>query len=490
MFRRASAVYALFALFLGLLSVRILSVDMTFSREVSNLKSTRKLVLASSRGFIYDRNLEPLVNERVYLSNIKIGQRNEITSLCVDRYSDNQLCANLIGYITDAGKGVSGIERCYDGELNAFSGEEYIKYSSSATGEVIGMLPDVTNNGFLQKGGVVLTIDRDIQFAVERSMDTGNIDSGAAVVLDVKTGEVLASASRPAFNPNDISSALNSNNSPLLNRALCAYSVGSVFKPVIAAAALENGVSPEMKYVCNGSVKVGDTFFNCHKKDGHGELDLYQATAQSCNTYYINLTAGIDNEYLLGYLNLFNICSPLELADGLYTEAGLLPDINEMTDGEKANLSFGQGKLLASPVHLAAIYASIGNNGVYTPPILVKSMVDNNLVEYKKALPNASKRVMSERTAKIILTALEKTVTQGSGKNARSEIVSSAGKTATAQSGWYVDGREITHSWFIGLFPADEPKYVVCIIKENGKSGSADCAPVFRSIAELIVSYE
>ena len=161
-----------------------------------------------------------------------------------------------------------------------------------------------------------------------------------------------------------------------------------------------------------------------------------------------------------------------------------------MTTGEKANFSFGQGLLMASPVQVAASYAAIANNGIYNQPLVIKSMVDENKIEFKEVASPPSRRVVSEKTSKTVKKALEKAVNEGSGKSAKPSNTTASGKTATAQSGWYANGMEITHSWFAGFFPSDNPKYVVVILKENGKSGSYDCAPIFKSIAELITSYE
>ena len=488
MYKRGAILYGVFAFIIGLLITGLYSINSSFSRTVSTLKSTKTKVLCTSRGFIYDRNFQPLVNDKIYNYDYYINENTSIKEIKVDRYSDNQLCTHLIGYINSENKGVCGVEKSYDDILSYYSGNISIGFNASATGRIIGEIGSVKNNNFLSNGGIVLTIDKNIQYITEKCVDDGNISVGAAVVMDVKTSEILALVSRPNYNGNNIPESMKAENSPLINRALTEYSVGSVFKPIVASAAVDYGINTKKKYNCTGSVIIGDTVFECHKKDGHGSVNLFEATANSCNTYYINLTKDIDNAFLLNIVEKFGFGIRTEIADGIYSDSGYLPD--KLSAGEKANFSFGQGVLMASPVQLAAAYAAIGNNGIYNQPLVIKSMVDENKTEFKKVASPPSRRVISEKTSKTVLKALKTTVEEGSGKNAKPRNTTAAGKTATAQSGWYVYGKEVTHSWFVGLFPADNPKYVVVIMKENGKSGSADCAPIFKSIAELITSYE
>ncbi|MBO4339212.1 MAG: penicillin-binding protein 2 [Clostridia bacterium] len=490
MYKRGAFLFGVFALIIGLLISGLYGIENAFSKSVSSVKSSRTKILCVSRGYIYDRNLNPLVNEKIYNMEYLINDKTTSREITVERYGDKRLCGHLIGYLDSGQNAVCGIEKSYDDILLYYSGNLSVSYNISANDRIIGQLGKVKNTNYLSAGGIVLTVDKNIQYITEKCLDDGNLKVGAAVVMDVKTANILAMVSRPDYNCNEIDKAIKDDNSPLINRALTEYSVGSVFKPVIACAALEYGVNPEDKYNCTGKIKISDTEFECHKKDGHGNVDLFSATADSCNTFYINLTEDIDGGFLLNIAEKFGFGSRTEIADGIYSDSGKLPLKEEMTKGEKANFSFGQGTLMASPLQMAAAYAAIGNYGVYNQPLVIKSMVDENKTEFKRVSPLPSRRVVSEKTAKTVLRALEKAVSDGSGKNAMPRNTTAVGKTATAQSGWYRNGKEITHSWFIGMFPADTPKYVVVIIKEDGVSGSSDCAPIFKSIAELITSYE
>lgn len=490
MYKRASVLYGFIAFTIGLLIIGIYKINNDYSVQVLKPKSSKKQVLFTSRGFIYDRNMNPLVNEELYSKDFYITENKKVREINVNRYGKNQLCSHLIGYTDSDSNGVSGIEKSYNDILSYYSGELSVSYYSSGVGKIIGELGEPENNNYISNGGVVLTIDKNIQYITEKCVDDGNLGVGAAVVMDVKTGQILALCSRPNINLNEIENYLNDENSPLINRAFSSYSVGSVFKPIIAAACLEKSVDPSKKYNCEGFIKIDDTVFPCHKEDGHGEVDMYNATAQSCNTYYINLTRNINGSYLINNARNFGFGQRVEIADNIFCDGGKMPDSEKMTSGEKANFSFGQGILTATPVHLAAAYAAIGNRGIYNTPIIIKSLVDENKTEFKKAIQLPPRRVISEKTAQTIMKSLKMTVESGSGKNAKPENTDAVGKTATAQSGWFENGREITHSWFVGMFPADEPRYVVAVIKEDGQSGSYDCAPIFKNIAQLIISYE
>ena len=149
-------------------------------------------------------------------------------------------------------------------------------------------------------------------------------------------------------------------------------------------------------------------------------------------------------------------------------------------------MGFGQGKLTASPLQIANCFAAIANEGIYNEPYVYKGKIDSNgnLTPITK---NEGKRVLSESTCKEIKNAMAYTTTLGTGKSAYSSLFDSCTKTATAQSGQYDEnGVEIKYCWFVGFFPIENPKYVICILKENGSSGGTDGAPVFKEISENI----
>jgi penicillin-binding protein 2 len=257
---------------------------------------------------------------------------------------------------------------------------------------------------------------------------------GAATVIDVETGAVRACASRPSYNQKDIVSALERTDSPLINRAFSAFSVGSVFKPVVAASALENGVAQSFSYVCTGSVTHNGVTFNCHKKDGHGELDMQGATAVSCNTYFIALALETGAENILRTAADFGFGRETVLANSIKSKGANLPQKID-SDAATANLSFGQGELTATPLQICTMMAVIANGGYYVEPYLVEGEVNADGDFVKTQNYSERRQIITPETAELLQGFLEGVVEEGSGKRAKSETVACAGKTATAQTG-------------------------------------------------------
>ena len=488
--------------------------------------------LSEIRGYIYDRNMRPLVNtkhetyvaavplpktvtalkstltapefEKAYEklsagkpalikteSNITPSDETVMLDV-ISRYSADDPAQNLIGYLDSEGNGAFGLEKAFDSFLSENSGSLSVSFPVSAAGiSLPGKDIMVKENNYNTRAGVGLTIDRDIQSACENALAEHGITTGCAVVLDVKDNAILAMATAPSIDRGDLGKSLNDENSPFINRALSAYSVGSVFKPIVAAAAIDSGIGVDTVFDCSGSTDVNSVEFSCHKKDGHGSVSMPQAVASSCNVYFINLGLQTGSDKILSLASSLGLGKEISLADGITCDGGILPgkkDINSLP--ALANLSFGQGKLLASPLSIAAVYAAFANGGIYREPYLIKCMTDSSgrVTAYYKN--ETDSRVITQSVCAEIQQMLTLTVTQGSGKNACPEKTTAAGKTATAQSGWYENGQEVLHTWFAGWFPADEPRYVITVMNERGNSSSTDCAPLFKTIADAIYECE
>lgn len=526
MCKRASTAYFALILFFGVLTVNIFLICLNIdSRPAAGTGSTRRIEIAESRGNIYDRNMKKLVNSsqstvavclptaealslitpfiseseraEVY-ENISLGTASVVktdiifnepevkTATVISRYSENQLCANLIGHLDENGKGAMGLEKVYDNYLSMQSGSLSAEWSVDALGHILsGGGIEINNESYTPAGGIQLTIDIDIQRIAEEALKDFNIEKGAAVILDAGTGEILAAASVPAFNPLDLASALKDENSPFVNRAISAYSVGSVFKPFVAAAAIEQRV--EISFECSGSIDVGGTVFKCSASRAHGKVDITKAMEKSCNSFFIALGQEMGSESILRLCSALGFGRQNELADGFYSAAGSLPESGDITSPQDlANLSFGQGKLTATPVQLVAAYACFANGGIYREPTLMKAIIDKNINAVQKVSLPEGYRVFSESTAAELDRILESVVKNGNAEKAYSDITVNHGKTATAQSGWYENGREINHTWFCGYFTVSGKTYSVAVLKEDGISGASDCAPVFRQISKDI----
>lgn len=509
-----------------LLTGRLFNISKT-PQTVASQSSLRVKEIATTRGIIYDRNLSPLVNNAYsYVSCIKptavainllksknepqstidkavkgqfliipsktdiYGNTNDIKTLTIFERYPTDTASHIIGYTDSNNNGVCGIEKYFNDQLLKSGGELSIAYSSDATGRMLLNEPvEVRNNGYYDKDGIVLTIDKTIQEITETALKNGNIDKGAAVVLDVKTSEILACASTPVYDRNNIAEFINDENSPFINRALCAYPVGSVFKVVTAVSALENGIEMQ-NYFCNGRIEKSKTIFNCSNTDGHEAVDLSTALAYSCNPYFIELGTKIGATNLLYTAENLGFGKSTDLGNGFFTDCGVLPQIAELnSEAAVGNFAFGQGKFTATPLQIASLFATIGNNGIYNEPTLLKGATDKTGA-YSPELKYEGIKILKESTCSTIKASLTKTVTEGTGKSAFSSLFNSCSKTATAQSGQYdKNGNEIKYCWFAGIFPYENPKYVICVLRENGVSGGGDCAPVFKEIAENIYIY-
>ncbi len=495
------------------------------TEAVSVSDEKRVEILAETRGGIFDTNGVPLVNRNEkhivctvpeqeltaamrksgkYDDYVKAAENGKfyfaeaedtrffeqygaatVINTCT-RYADD-LAFHTIGYVSAEGDGVDGIEYCCNDILKKHSGTLSAVYSADALGHILITEPiEIRNENYRSAGGVHLTIDRDFQKIAEDAASKSTIIKGAVVVTDALNGAILAAVSVPAVNRNDIEKSLNDENSPFVNRTLCAYPVGSVFKAVTAAAALENGITPK-EYYCSGSTEKSGNIFYCHNRGGHGKMDLSKALAYSCNPYFIELSTEIGAEKLLETAKKLGFGKSSDLGMGFTTESGTLPDEKSLnSDAAVGNFGFGQGELTATPLQLAACYSAIANGGIYYEPYIIKGEADDDgtLTEFTHS---DGVKVLSEKTCGIIKDGLKMTFTDGTGEGAFSSLCEAIGKTATAQSGTLDEnGCEINHSWFAGVFACGERLITVCIIKENGDSGSVDGAPIFKEISENI----
>lgn len=524
--KRAVAVLTvLFMMFTGV-GVRIVSIGAK-SEQAESSAASMSVDIADLRGTIYDCRMRPLTNseydeyaaakptpeaasilksalsDQVFQSVFErmskkkpvvvklerpIASSADVKVIKVaERYSDSEIACHIIGYLGADGRGVSGIEKAFDELLSEASVSVRAGFFSDAKGRVMLGEDIKIENGEVPKAGVALTLDYDIQRITENALDDFETKCGAAVVIDIESGAIRACVSRPAFNPTAVSESLGSSLSPMINRAFLAFSVGSVFKPVVAAAALGQGIEESFEYNCTGSVTHNGVTFNCHKRDGHGVINMRQAIADSCNTYFIELALKTGAENIIETARDFGFGKETVFAQGIKSASGFLPSASELdSKAAVANIAFGQGSLLATPIQICAMMAAIARGGIYVKPYLIEGEVDSEGVLTAFRNYGEKKQIISVQTAMKLRSYLESVVLRGSGKRAAGVIVSTAGKTATAQTGKTENGEEIYNAWFAGYFPAESPKYAVAVLKENGGEGAVSCAPVFREIAEKI----
>ncbi|MEG2087764.1 MAG: penicillin-binding transpeptidase domain-containing protein, partial [Angelakisella sp.] len=309
---------------------------------------------------------------------------------------------------------------------------------------------------------------------------------GAVVIMEVSSGEILAMVSRPDFDQTHVAAFLDDPDSPLFNRATAAYNVGSCFKLAVAAAALQNGFFPAYSYVCPGYYQLGEQRYACHQLAGHWQLSMTGAMEQSCNPYFINLGQQLGAKKLLDMAEALGFGTPTVLCDGVVSAAGSLPaDPGDVSSGELANLSFGQGTLTATPVQLAQMTAIIAGGGGFVTPTLYKGVThDGRCLPVPEAVN--PRQVLSPRTAATLRGMMIGVVERGSGKRARPMLGGGGGKTSSAQTGTVKNGAEVVHGWFSGFYPAEQPRYTITVLEEGGGSGAARPAAVFAKICNEI----
>ena len=395
------------------------------------------------------------------------------------------LAEHLIGYVDGDSKGAAGLEAAFDAALSGTGEGDTLTCFVNAQGK-LRETPEQTHadSGAV---GVQLTLSRDVQRAAEavaaRMMTTGSI-----VVLETADAEVRACVSAPGYDPADPAASLNAPDSPMLNRAFQSYAVGSVFKPVLAAAALEAGETG-LVYHCPGWCEVDGQIFRCAGGAAHGEVDLAAALEKSCNGYFIRLGQQLGAQALLQQAQALGFGRNIGLAEGLTAQSGALPGAEELAQsGQLANFSFGQGSLLATPLQVAAMMNTIANGGVYRAPCLLDCALDETSGEELSAFARPqAERVLTEQTAAALCTMLEQTVAEGTAQDASGLPGGAAGKTGTAQTGQFTaEGKERKNLWFAGFYPAEDPQYTIVVLQDGQTRAAVSSAAVFAQLCTAL----
>jgi beta-lactamase regulating signal transducer with metallopeptidase domain len=359
-----------------------------------------------------------------------------------------------------------------------------------------------TQNEALARGDEVrLTLDMRVQALTHRAMVDAGYERGAAVVLDPRSGEVLAMVSLPAHDPNVFVPSISHANwemvaadrgSPLLNRCVAQYAPGSAFMPLTALAGISAGISGR-SFTCEGSVRYGSVDMKCwisRRNDGrHGELDMSQALVNTCNCFWYQFgnEAGIEHLEAIGRKIGFG--ASFGILEG--EREGVLPGpawlkehqpSHRWSPAYMANTSIGQGIVLATPLQMAVLAATIGNRGLVPQPVLLRQerKSDCRADLSAEGLPAAEIEKLRESMRLVVHGE------NGTAKAARSEEVVISGKTGTAQNWRLIDGKKVedNHGWFIGFAPYDKPTLAFAILKQAAKSGGSDCAPIAKRLVE------
>ena len=529
--RRLITTFCIMLLLSGVVMVDLLKISLRREFvEAANTQSTYSVTVDTSRGRIYDHKMRSLAGGRLQyraviepsaettehlfgviepgeLSAISDGLKGRSPFVYVardasiagpgvrvfrgeERYGENSVAEHIVGCVDGSGAGASGAEYAFNEYLEECSGSLTAVYTVNSRGRSLSRAePVIYDTSANSNGGVVLTLDYDIQRVAEEAADEF-IERGAIVVVEVPSGKIRACVSRPGFDRGDMAASLERDDAPLIDRAITAYDVGSVFKLVVAAAALDSGIEPEWTCECTGSVQIGSNVFHCSNRSGHGELDMSEAVAGSCNIYFIKLAQQLGGARILEQAKRLGFGEKIMLADNFAAEAGRLPALNSLENpAALANLAFGQGELMATPMHVAQLAAAVANGGMMPETTVFESFVTPKGERFGQRAPAQPQRVMSENTADLLRQFMIKTVVSGTGKKGASEKTTSAAKTGTAQTGMVRDGHKVLQAWYAGFFPADEPKYVCVVLVEDGESGGASAGPVFARIADRLARF-
>lgn len=398
--------------------------------------------------------------------------------------SDRNTAKHTIGYCNNDGMGVMGIEKAYEDVLNQ-NKDIYLQYECDGKGNILeGVYPTLNYNTKILADGVKTTIDINLQNIAEEYANY--IEKGAIVIAEAKSGKIRACVSRPDINLNNINNSLENENSPFVDRSINAYNVGSVFKPCVAIAGIENKKN-NFLYECTGSCEIIDRVFKCHNREGHGTIDLKNAVAQSCNTFFYNFSFNVGEENIYKTASNLLFGRSIKLCNGIKTATGTLPKSDTLKNrAQLANFSIGQGELTLSPISILTLYCSIANEGVYNIPSLTEGIIKNGqLIKNASTSPT---RVMSKRTSDIIKEYLKEVLISGTGIDATPQKTTAAGKTATAQTGKFDNGTEICSGWFCGFFPFENPEYVVVVFSEDTRKQTKTCSQIFSEIADRIIN--
>lgn len=404
--------------------------------------------------------------------------------------------------------GKSGFEKTYDESLRGTEG--ILKYEVNAYGRI---MREIEKTDGIKGSDLDLTIDIRLQKA---AFDAFGDEAGAAVVLDVHTGEILAFVSTPAFDPNlfvdgishkNWNSLRNNEKTPLTDKAVSGqYSPGSTFKIVVALAALEAGIIDEKTtYNCTGRMQLGNHLFHCWRHYGHGKQNLVEAIKNSCDIYFYETALELGIEKIAAMSRRLGLGQVYDL--GLENQkSGVIPDKKWKQEklkapwqqGETVIAGIGQGYVLVTPIQLVTMLSRVVNGGYAVSPTFIKR---------KEAAP-AEPLGISEKNIALVKQGMFEVVNGTGGTAARAKFKNSdikiGGKTGTTQvrrislkeraEGIKKDEdlpwKYRNHAWFMAYAPHDNPRYAVAVIVEHGRSGSGVAAPIASKILEEAIKLD
>ncbi|MGN1381425.1 MAG: penicillin-binding transpeptidase domain-containing protein [Eubacterium sp.] len=476
-------------------------LNMKASTVKSRLTSKKSLCLVS-----------PYVNRKTSTRIQKLKVTGLETARTTKRYYPlGSSAAKLIGSVTSNNSGRSGIELEFNNELAGINGRSIKETDINGNTLAYGK-----NRIYGAKNGynLTLTIDEVLQHYATSAVAAGLKKTKAkkimCIVMNPKTGDILAMVTTPSFNPNDATEpastsarkAFKKMSAKKQSQYLSAmwknpivsdlYEPGSTFKLINTTASLEEGIAtPNTKFYCSGYTKVSGTTLYCWQKAGHGSETLTSAVGNSCNPVQVQLALKLGKNKYYNYLHLFGITDKTHVDLPAETSA-IIKNKSKISKVDLATMAYGQG-IAVTPLQLITAISSIGNNGVLMKPRIVKKMTDSSGKTVKTFPVKKVRQVMSKKTASEMCKIMEYEVNKGSGSTVKIAGYSIGGKTGTANKAVNGGYSNDTYSSFIGMAPMNNPKLAVLVVVDSPKGvhyGAQTAGPIAKAFLKKALQYE
>ena len=490
----------------------LLALDPTLVRKKMTIKGS-KLLPRKIKDRMTLRDATLVESHRLDMPGVMIqveSQRN---------YPGGVTAAHLLGYVGEISAdqlekpefidlhqgsivGQYGVEKSYDRHMRGMAGQKSVEVDAIGHEKKASVVerPQAGND-------LYLTIDVRLQKVAE---DLLGAEQGAIVALDPNSGDILAMASRPGFDPNVLSRELTAKQwveivqdegRPLNNRASQGqYPPGSTFKIPMAVAALETKtMSPSSTVFCNGGYQFGKRLYHDWKASGHGYVDLHNALVHSCDVYFYTIGQRMGIDVMAEFGKDFGLgkATGVELPS---ERSGIMPSTawkqkaknEQWLPGETISAAIGQGYVTVTPLQMASLVGTVANNGVSYRPRLVQAVMDRTSGNLQE-LPTVPRGTINAKpeTFRVIKDALAEVVTKGTATKAKSSMVTIGGKTGTAQVAALRTGPEENipkkfrdHAWFVAFAPVESPKIAVVVLAEHMGHGGSAAAPLAKELIE------
>ena len=473
--------------------------------EIDKSRISKKVDEARKNPFIPFKVVEDIGKDKaIRLEEVSIDLPGVIvTTRPLRRYAYDKALSHIVGYLGKISEEELKRYSSYGYSIQDYVGKDGIErnYNEYLRGVHGGLQTEVDSRGRLIRTlaikepipgkNLYLSIDGKLQAFCDSLMED---KKGAIVVMNPSTGEILVMVSHPNFDPSvfitpghsrEVIELLNSKTYPLLNRSISSsYPPGSVFKIVVALGGLDSkSFDKKRNLFCGGSYRVGNRVFNCWRKEGHGTQDIIAAIKQSCNAFFyqLGLLLGVDEianyAFMLGFGKITGVDLPGESSGLVPSSSWKRRKLNEpWYKGETANYAIGQGYLLVTPIQIAQLLGITANKGKIVEPFIVDKIED---IRIHHAQPREVG--LDEDALEVVREGLKAVVNgeRGTGYYARSKEVVISGKTGTAQN-----PRGISHAWFAGFAPYEDPKLCIVVFLEHGGKGGLAPARFSKKIIE------